>query len=314
MRAKFLLMPTISVLGLGALLLASPSFAQDDVYVDFSVLDSLGENNSPVINDGPLFPIVKSATRPAAKIKPAKKALVKKASPRSKSPKIEKVKIPAKNEVKVEVKFQEPEATPAKDLSSDLKDSPFAISTEVPVNDAVSSAPVAPIEVKIEELPTPKAPVISAPINGNTPLPKTLENPIVMNDQLSDALPAAIVAPVVEQPENTIPVEMPAKVSANVSADILFVAESSDLSSDNKVQIDQIIAGFEDPHLNKIAIYAFNVDNGKDVFRKKRMSLNRAIEVRSYLLGKGYKNFSIKVINIDEESNKQNLVTIEELK
>lgn len=43
------------------------------------------------------------------------------------------------------------------------------------------------------------------------------------------------------------------------------------------------------------------------------MSLNRAVEIRSYLLGKGYKNFSIKVINVNE-ADKNNLVTVVELK
>ena len=62
----------------------------------------------------------------------------------------------------------------------------------------------------------------------------------------------------------------------------------------------------------------FASDTGKrrcvvSVFRKKRMSLNRAVEIRSYLLGKGYKNFSIKVINVNE-ADKNNLVTVVELK
>ena len=59
---------------------------------------------------------------------------------------------------------------------------------------------------------------------------------------------------------------------------------------------------------------AYNYDNGEDVFRKKRQSLNRAIEIRSYLLGKGYKNFSIKVINITDDPAKGNVVEIDELK
>lgn len=332
MRAKFLLIPTISVLGLGSLLLASPSFAQDDVYVNFSVLDSLGENNSPVINDGPLFPIVKPVVLPAAKINPAKKIQAKKPS----SPKAEKVNIPAKQDVNVEVKLKEQAPKIVKPKveglsASDLKDSPFAVSAEVPVKDEVLSAPIVPIEVKTEELPEIKAPVISAPIDGNTPLSKTLENPIVMAESPQVAVPAlievqsapaAIEAPAVPAPVETpsLPAdqapqpEVPAKKIAQVSTDVIFANDSFDLSEENKAQIDQLIATFEDPNLNKIAIFAFNVEDGKDVFRKKRMSLNRAIEVRSYLLGKGYKNFSIKVINIAEENNKRNMVTIEELK
>lgn len=65
---------------------------------------------------------------------------------------------------------------------------------------------------------------------------------------------------------------------------------------------------------NKIAIMAYNYDNGQDVFRKKRQSLNRAIEIRSYLLAKGYKNFSIKVINITDDAARGNVVEIDEIK
>ena len=65
---------------------------------------------------------------------------------------------------------------------------------------------------------------------------------------------------------------------------------------------------------NKIMILSYKYEDGKDSFKKKRISLNRAIEVRSYLLGKGYKNFSIKVINISGDAEKRNLVEIEELK
>ena len=81
-----------------------------------------------------------------------------------------------------------------------------------------------------------------------------------------------------------------------------------------KEKIDTIIASFDDAKANKIAIMAYNYDNGEDVFRKKRQSLNRAIEIRSYLLNKGYKNFSIKVINITDDAAQGNVVEIDELK
>ena len=49
-------------------------------------------------------------------------------------------------------------------------------------------------------------------------------------------------------------------------------------------------------------------------FKKKRQSLDRAIAVRSYLLSKNYKNFSIKVVNVTDDDSKKNLVEIEEIK
>lgn len=93
-----------------------------------------------------------------------------------------------------------------------------------------------------------------------------------------------------------------------------FDAEVSDLNDAQKAQLDNLVNGFENPAVNKIAILAFNLDDGVDTFKKKRLSLNRAIEIRSYLLQKGYKNFSIKVINVDAASDKVNTVEVEELK
>ena len=64
---------------------------------------------------------------------------------------------------------------------------------------------------------------------------------------------------------------------------------------------------------NKIAIYAYNLDNGVDTFEKKRISLNRAVNVRGYLIKQGYKNFSIKVVNVEADSDKINTVELEEI-
>ena len=102
--------------------------------------------------------------------------------------------------------------------------------------------------------------------------------------------------------------------SLNNGSNLVFSEGTDTLTEEHKAQIDAIIASFENALVNKIAIYSYNLDDGVDVFKKKRLSLNRAVEVRSYLLPKGYKNFSIKVVNVDSVSGKANTVEIEELK
>ena len=52
----------------------------------------------------------------------------------------------------------------------------------------------------------------------------------------------------------------------------------------------------------------------KILSKKEKLSLDRATEIRSLLLNKGYKNFSIKVINVTDDAEKRNLVEIEEIK
>ena len=96
--------------------------------------------------------------------------------------------------------------------------------------------------------------------------------------------------------------------------EIRFAEGSYEISEENAQKILSLISTFENPQQNKIAIYAYNYDNGENSFKKKKLSLDRATEIRSLLLNKGYKNFSIKVINVTDSPDKSNLVEIEEIK
>lgn len=340
MRAKFLLVPAI-VLGTG-LLFSGSNAAADDVYVDLSVLDGLGETVSPAINNGPLFPVVKKAeprkavkkSAPARKAKPAaKKKTAEKSLPAVVSDKLE---IPAKPEIKVEVKMPEQAETPVKttvsetEIPVDLQNSPFAKAPVENREEEISAAPTAPVEIKTEPLSdVEKEPVIMEPINGTTPLPSAQEDNAVVTavpeslfrssdetkqNEISSADEQSVAAPLIEKNVlPLIPLTTPEKAEIP-SGEVVFLPDSYDLTDEDKARLDAIVASFENPSVNKIAIYAYNVDDGKDVFRKKRLSLNRAVEVRSYLLGKGYKNFSIKVVNISEPEDKENKVVVEELK
>lgn len=323
---KILLLPAVA-LGLSLTALAAPSFAEDDVYVDFSVLDSLGDNNSPVINSGPLFPVVKSsAAEPVVKKvrKPAEKKSVSKPSAKKAKPAVkpqktieEDIKIPHKEDIKVEVKTPEKETLPDAVENASVggslpDDSPFKAVAEPVVREEISAAPLAPVEVKTEPLPQKTDEVIMEPVNGHTPLPEPEE----LKSGLA-AAPEPETEPVVQaqvSAEPSAPLIEKKALPQNVSSDVVFAADSSELTEENKRQLDDIIAGFEDTQKNKIAIFSFNVDDGKDVFRKKRLCLDRAIAVRSYYLAKGYKNYSIKVVNVDAESDLKNIVRVEEFK
>lgn len=102
-------------------------------------------------------------------------------------------------------------------------------------------------------------------------------------------------------------------VSAAPAHRLLFESGVSELSAGQQRQVDAIIASFKDPANNKIAIIAYNQDDGVDSFRKKRLSLDRVVKIRSYLLQKGYKDFAVKVINVDAKSDRGNVVEIEEM-
>ena len=133
----------------------------------------------------------------------------------------------------------------------------------------------------------------------------------------SEEMPKQDLEPVVSEKTEAPKLLIDETVANNKKApltSLVFAPDSDEVTDELQKQIDQIIASFTDATNNKIAIYSYNLDDGVDTFKKKRISLNRAVAVRSYLLPKGYKNFSIKVINIDGSSDKVNTVELEELK
>lgn len=111
-----------------------------------------------------------------------------------------------------------------------------------------------------------------------------------------------------------LPVGDKTPAAAEAGRQIFFADDSFEISPENADKIISLIETFEDPRKHKIAIYAYNYDNGENTFKKKKLSLDRTTEIRSLLLNKGYKNFSIKVINITDNPEKRNLVEIEEIK
>lgn len=318
----------ILVSALAALMFSTAGVSAQDVYVDLSVLDSLGTDSSAP--SAPLFPVVSPESRPAKKA--VKKAPHKSKKQVKKNVRAEKdiVSIPQKSEIKVE--NLKPASDDRPDLSSEqaqVKDQPVnkAAAAEVLAN-IEKAAAVPEAEPVLPQAPSEAQPDSVVPAQNNermaiapVEMPENAGNPTVQPEPQKPEAEVQLLVPVKPAEPKILltppPAEQPSvpaehKVSAADNR-IVFAEDASELTEDNKKQIDAVIAGFEDPKNNKIAIFSYNYDNGEDVFRKKRMSLNRAVEIRSYLLGKGYKNFSIKVINVNE-ADKNNLVTVVELK
>lgn len=337
MRAKFL----ICLMG-AALGFAAAEAKAEDVYVDLSVLNELAPNRGPIMHSEPLFPIVKKSAPQKATVK--KKAPKKETVKKAEKPAKRKLKIKQKEIVKapvVEEKVEEKITLPSK------PDDIFA-TEEVVIEKPASAAPV--VNVKAEEIKEAEAPrefVAEVKDNGmqsvrpdNTTT--AVQNPVavtapavepvsdnsvteskeevipIQNNNASQAEPVLTEEPVAQAEPKEIkpllPINNAPVVEENIVKQISFAQDSFELTESNKEKITSIVNSFEDPKTNKIAILAYNFDNGEDVFKKKRQSLNRAIEVRSYLLGKGYKNFSIKVINITDDAAKGNIVEIDEIK
>lgn len=299
---------------------------EPDVYVDLSALDELSGTGSPVIHTEPLFPVVTARQAAEEKAKPAKKAVRKKAKPAATKPVVKKEK--AKPEVKVEVVEKVPAEQPKSEPAASV------VQPAAPVTEPeVKAQPVAEVEPVVPAAPAAKtepAVVLTEAEPAKPSAEPQSENKAKPVDDEVVVVDVEPVSPAKAQPsaeeKTTEPAAKPEASSADnqpqAAAEVkkpapgrfAFDAEVSDLNDAQKAQLDNLVNGFENPAVNKIAILAFNLDDGVDTFKKKRLSLNRAIEIRSYLLQKGYKNFSIKVINVDAASDKVNTVEVEELK
>lgn len=315
------------------------SKAQEDVFVDLSVLDNLDGGDSSVSSQ-PLFPVVSSSVKKQVK-KTTRKPSVKKAPAKSKKivknsveASEDEISIPKRTSIEIkELKPVKAERAQKVDLSSEaaqIEGQPVnkeAVDKILPSlqNDAKESVTlpevqpgvvVTPIaeasEAEMEMTPINTAPVSephNLPAQADLPAPAATAVADVPADQLNEEGPA---------PQPLIQPQMQVKpgkaVSVKADGNLIAFAEGvSELSDADKAKIDEIIRGFEDSAQNRIGIFAYNYDNGEDVFRRKRQSLTRAVEIRSYLLSKGYKIFSLKVLNISE-ADKNNMVLIEELK
>lgn len=286
----------IVIASVAALLMGAVSAGaqESSVYVNLSALDAL--DAEPAAEPAaPLFPVIKAQPKkvPAAKARPAKS---KKKQARKPAPKVE---VKVVETVKAQpVKEDKPAPIPYVDNTDEV----IVVDVEPVTADKVA----APLEKTAAERPEDKTPAAG-------PAPAAA------------AQPSSGALPVVEQPKTVAAQPEPSAseallvnsqdiLSSSGTARIVFAEGESVLTAAHKAQIDGIVGSFADAANNKIAIYSYNLDDGVDSFRKKRQSLNRAVEVRSYLLQKGYKNFSIKVLNVDASSEKINSVELEELK
>lgn len=318
---------------------AEQACAADDVYVDLSVLNEIGggsvpsaygrpEPLFPVIRNTPQFPVVKKSAPKAPKAEtPARKNKQKLKIKQVKVvEKEEKIAIPAKP---ADIQPVREKTNPAVEnkpaVAKPAKDTP--VGNKTVKNEAKEKAAAPAVELTsaparrefVADVPS----VGKAPFKTEEPAPdeKVSPAPVVPVKAESDENQPVgeVLAAAEKKAEPLVPVSgafaaKPVADAEKVKREIVFAEGSSELDELSKKKIDAIIASFDNAGANKIAIMAYNYDNGQDVFRKKRQSLNRAIEIRSYLLAKGYKNFSIKVINITDDAARGNVVEIDEIK
>jgi len=322
MRKKLLLISavlTLSGINIG--------FASDDVYVDLSVLDNLSQDSIGFVATQPLFPEIKKVDKiaPKSKTKKIKKKKIEKKSPQTiKNNKVEVIKQQPENKPKIKV---------SPNIQVDVTDKPNS-SLENFI-DSIPSENISDDKKIIEQIPESNDIDKQAKeISVSTPaveVQSTSIPDISKTDTVSIEPEAKKIIPSIEEksPNTTAELLIPKPLISAKSSDvedvsapviapkeiysISFAANSSDLSGDAKSRLEQALKTFDVNRKNKISIKAYNYDNGTDSFLKKRVSLTRATEVRSFFLNQGFKNFSIKVINTTLNDEKKDTVEVEEL-
>lgn len=140
------------------------------------------------------------------------------------------------------------------------------------------------------------------------------EKPSAAESKAEEKVPAKIekmnFAPVAaEEKEPALQPLIPVAEEEPAADVIAFAGGMSELSAENAARLAAIADGFKQPGESKILIYAYNFNDGGNDFKNKRLSLNRAVEIRSYLMTRGYKNFGIKIVNTDNRG-KQNTAEV----
>ncbi len=333
-----------------AIMFSVSAMAEENVVVDLSVLDGLGSSYVGVSQ--PMFPVLPKKAKPAVKKASAKSKAQVAADRKQKSaePKGEQkteIKVEVKPEVRKSVDMPDDSAT--RKIEAVQKEPVKYVASGEPV-EVVAVEPVTnkePVTAPKVENKTLSAAEISAALSGEgKPVTDKAKDDLIHIPQAdtpvaavksaaeisAESMPSSLATLSKEdaaagrsevspqgsqafQAEKALLIEENVKVSPQKQSDnVLHFAEDEDtVSAEMGKKINSIVKNFRNMEKSKIAIYAYNLEDGTDSFKRKRISLNRAIEVRSYLLKQGYKNFSIKVININAGSDKINTVELEEI-
>lgn len=330
---------------LGLFINSANGFCEDDVFIDFSVLSEVNLNTAhknvppmdypaasfaenPSVSAIPVtavntteqglstiinLPTVKPKF-PVVEPKKQKQKIVSKPEVKTKSTAVKEIK-PIK---KVEVK----KAEPKKEIKTDPLIVEVAAKEEIlkDFDVEVKNDSLKDIQQNVEEKvkETEQETKVKQNLDKEASIAKALEYEDKELDkavkELSDVIEGkdkeTVKMPKVEAPA----AEGVKTIERDLVNYITFDNDVTELNSEQKLQLSRIVTSFEKPEKNRIAIFSYNLDNGEDVFKRKRQTLTRATEVRHYLISLGYKNFSIKVINVDETSNKLNSVEVTELK
>ncbi len=194
---------------------------------------------------------------------------------------------------------------------------PAASPTPATETTEISNAPVAPPAPKEEDVAVAApsapaapaapaaAPITNAPEAPAAPAPDTTMSatemaqtaePVTSSAASAPTASTAPAAPAAEEaslPPETAPEAMPA--TGNDEYSLGFAPDSFEISEAAKAQLDRVIASMGKDDDLRIQLQAYAQGDGTNASKARRLSLSRALQVRSYLIDRGVRSTRIDV-------------------
>ncbi len=212
-----------------------------------------------------------------------------------------------------------PTPAPAAEMAEAPKAEPAPKVETKPAEIEPPKAPPLPAE-DTKPAPPPPAPEPVVPDKSNvpeapSPAPDTTTSPQEMLEQRSDnepsTPPAPAPAPVASAPSTPAPAPKPAAETASVPPaakdpvasapsgageySLAFGSGSFELNNAARSQLDSIVSSMGSDENMRIQLQAYAEGDSNNASKARRLSLSRALQVRSYLIDKGVRSTRIDV-------------------
>lgn len=151
-------------------------------------------------------------------------------------------------------------------------------------------APAAPAAAPAPAAPAPPAPTASAP--AAAPAPAAPPAPAV-----ADAPSAA------SAPAPTEQASAPTSAPTDGLSQVLFNADNTKLSADGQAVLDGVIASLQADDKSRVQLMAYAAGEDLSSSKARRISLSRALSVRSYLIEKGVRSTRIDVRALGDKAD-----------
>ena len=240
-------------------------------------LSNFSNPSSQLLSPPKKTPVSSFLINRAPKIKAAKK--IKRLSFKSTSPRNYNKRTAISKRKLAAIKRKIPSSKKTTKIKPETKNNPK------PITPKISDFALKQKNVKTGEMPTPPtilpAPPPSKNVSKLTPTP----NEVTLKQ----------TAPVVSKPQEIQQAALPQAVASKNSVNVVFTPGGSQLSSSARKALDLIATELNSKKDVRMQLMAYAGENKMAASKARRLSLSRALAVRSYLIEKGVRGTRIDV-------------------